>query len=135
MGKRMVVPKYAPSVVHAKKPCPKKDGAVARRVGKGHLKIEAKKETKVKEQSSRVSNPTRLNWVGSKKRKRDADKKYRHSLLSLLPISGEFAEVDELRGDFCVDSEIRDMRADSCNDQITGDDSLSERFGGGRYEY
>lgn len=140
-----------------KKPCPKKDGVVAKRAEKKPLELKAKVQGVRKRGATRSAvavKPARLSWVGSKKKKRDADKKYRHSS-KLLPTTGEFAEVNDLRGDFCVDSEIReiradldritgddglidcigDMEADFVQDQITGDDSLSERFGGGRHEY
>ncbi|GEM_PF-4454124 len=114
MGKKRVVLKKV------KKPCLKKDGVVARRASKGALKIEAQE---VNKSSRSVPKPTRLNWVGSKKEKRNTDKNHRHKV-ALLPTTQEFAEVDDLRGDFYVDSEIREMRADSCNDRVTGDDGL-----------
>ncbi len=127
MGKKRVV-----VTRKLKKPCPKKDGVVAKRAEKKPLKLKAKpQEVKKAVRSVVAVKPARLNWAGSKKEKRDTDKKYRHKA-ALLPTTQEFSEVDDLRYDFSVDSEIREMRADSDHDRITGDDGLYE---GGRREY
>ena len=127
MGKKRVV-----LLKKVKKPCLKRDGAVARRSARCFSRTRVKKATMA--QPTVATKPTRLNWVGSKKKKMETDKERRHRLPS-LPTFEDFSEVDDLQPDFYVGSEVKGMKADFEQDRITGDDGLSGRYEGGRYEY
>lgn len=126
MGKKRVV-----LLKKVKKPCLKKDGVVAKRAEKKPLKLKAKPQEVKKTVQASTIKPARLNWVGSKRKKRDTDKERRRRLPS-LPTPDDFAEVDDLRPDFYVSSEAKEMRTDFEQDRITGDDGLCEE---GRYGY
>lgn len=111
-----------------KKPCPKKDGVVARRASKNSLLLESRRKKRgapIKFDGCRRSiKPPRLTSLASRKRRRDADKaaKRKEMHARSFPVMG-LAEVD----DFVIDMEIHEVsRTSLSQDRLTGDNGIPE---------